>query len=83
MKVPMKNILLKVKGEGVFTEDQLIIFANPKDIPMLKKEGVYKGKRFDDGDKLAAKKDAPGNGAISLSVPSTAPKEETKKASPR
>jgi hypothetical protein len=39
MKVPMKNILLKVKGEGIFTEDQLIIFANPKDIPLLKKEG--------------------------------------------
>ena len=27
---------------------------------MLKKEGVYKGKRFDDGDKMAVKRDAPG-----------------------
>ena len=51
----MKNILLKVKGEGVFTEDQLIIFAKPKDIPMLKNEGVYKGTRFGDGDKKAIK----------------------------
>ena len=62
MKVPMKNILLKVKGEGVFTEDQLIIFANPKDIPMLKREGVYKGKRFDDGDKMAVKREVSGGG---------------------
>ena len=69
MKVPMKNILLKVKGEGVFTEDQLIIFANPKDVPTLKREGVYKGTRFGDGDKLAVKKDAPGQPKAAAAAP--------------
>jgi len=46
MKVPMKNILLKVKGEGIFSEDDLIIFANKKDIENLKREKVYQGKRY-------------------------------------
>ena len=46
MKVPMKNILLKVKGEGIFSEDDLIIFANKRDIDQLKKEKVYQGKRY-------------------------------------
>jgi len=32
MRVPMKNIMVKVEGEGIFNADDLIIFAAKKDI---------------------------------------------------
>lgn len=46
MRVPMQNLLLQIKAQGAYSEDDIMLFATPGEVKKLKASGVYTGKRF-------------------------------------
>ena len=46
MKVPMQQIFLKIKAEGIFSEDDILMFGTKRDIDQMKSMKLYTGTRF-------------------------------------
>ena len=46
MKVPMQQIFLRIKAEGKFTEDDILMFGTKRDVENMKNMKLYTGTKF-------------------------------------
>ena len=46
MKIPLFNILLQTRAGGVFSDDDICLFATKSEIAALKRDGNYKGTKY-------------------------------------